>query len=260
MEGPTSKARSRSAPRTSRTHKHGEKLGTFAGVFIPTTLSVLSILMFVRFSFILGQSGVLGMMGLLIACYAINLVTTMSISAIASNGQVRGGGAYYLISRTLGPEFGGSIGIVFYLGCVFNAGMNAVGLIDCLKYNFGSTGGSWSRRLPDTYWFSYLWTTMVLVLCTGICFAGSALFAKANKALFLVLLIAALSIPFSAIFKAPFESARLAIEFTGPSLSTLRNNTFPRFTPGADGGQETRPETWHSLFGILFPATGGIFA
>lgn len=42
------------------------KLGTFSGVFVPTTLNVLSILMFLRFGFVLGQSGVLGMMGKLI--------------------------------------------------------------------------------------------------------------------------------------------------------------------------------------------------
>jgi potassium/chloride transporter 9 len=96
-----------------------EKLGTFAGVFVPVTLNVLSILMFLRFGFLLGQAGLVGMMGMLIAAYAINLLTTLSISAIATNGTVRGGGAYYLISRSLGPEFGGSIGIVYYLGSVF---------------------------------------------------------------------------------------------------------------------------------------------
>lgn len=42
---------------------HPDKLGTFSGVFVPTTLNVLSILMFLRFGFILGQGGVLGMMG-----------------------------------------------------------------------------------------------------------------------------------------------------------------------------------------------------
>lgn len=41
-----------------------EKLGTFSGVFVPTTLNVLSVLMFLRFGFILGQSGVVGMMGM----------------------------------------------------------------------------------------------------------------------------------------------------------------------------------------------------
>lgn len=74
-----------------------EKLGTFAGVFVPVTLNVLSILMFLRFGFILGQAGLLGMMALLIAAYAINLLTTMSISAIATNGTVRGGGPYYML-------------------------------------------------------------------------------------------------------------------------------------------------------------------
>ena len=95
------------------------KLGTFSGVFVPTTLNVLSILMFLRFGMILGQGGLIGMLGMLAASYLINLVTTLSISAIASNGTVRGGGAYYLISRSLGPEFGGSIGIVLYLGKSF---------------------------------------------------------------------------------------------------------------------------------------------
>jgi potassium/chloride transporter 9 len=144
-----------------------EKLGTFSGVFVPTSLNVLSILMFLRFGFILGQGGVLGMMGMLIASYLINLVTTLSLSAIASNGTVRGGGAYYLISRSLGPEFGGSIGVVFYLGFAFNTGMNAVGLIDCITQNFGKVSGNWAQVMPEGGWWEYLWATVVLVICTA---------------------------------------------------------------------------------------------
>src|SRR4051812_7251153 len=106
---------------------------------------------------------------MLVACYAINLLTTMSISAIATNGTVRGGGAYYLISRSLGPEFGGSIGIVFYLGMVFNTSMNSVGLIDCFIENFGSRDGSWAHWMQEGFWWQYLWATIVLVLCTAIC-------------------------------------------------------------------------------------------
>lgn len=64
---------------------------------------------------------------------------------------MRGGGAYYLISRSLGPEFGGSIGLVFYIGCVFNTGMNAVGLVDCLVNNFGNETGSVSQFLPENF-------------------------------------------------------------------------------------------------------------
>ncbi|KAF1987699.1 hypothetical protein K402DRAFT_308127, partial [Aulographum hederae CBS 113979] len=236
------------------------KLGTMAGVFVPTTLNVLSILMFLRFGFILGQGGVVGTLGMLVACYIIDLLTTMSVSAIASNGTVRGGGAYYLISRSLGPEFGGSIGIVFYLGSVFNTGMNAVGLIDCLTYNFGKTSGNWARWLPDSFWYDYLWATVVLVFCTGICLAGSGLFARASNGLLVILLVATFSIPFSALIMQPFRSSKLGIEYTGLSMDTFKDNLMPRFTKGADGSQLKGRETWQDLFGILFPATGGIFA
>ncbi|PUU72580.1 amino acid permease-domain-containing protein [Tuber borchii] len=155
--------------------------------------------MFLRFGFILGQSGILGMLGTAPTPYSylINLITTLSISAISSNGTVRGGGAYYLISRSLGPEFGGSIGLVFYLGFVFNTGMNAVGMIDCLMNNFGQVTGSSGHILRDGYWHRYLYATAVLVFCTAICAVGS---------------------------------------------------------------QTSGRENWQDLFGILFPATAGIFA
>ena len=237
-----------------------EKLGMFSGVYVPTCLNVLSILMFLRFGFILGQGGVLGIMGMLIASYAINLITTFSLSAIASNGTVRGGGAYYLISRSLGPEFGGSIGVVFYLGFVFNTGLNAVGLIDCIKINFGATAGNWASWLPDSQWYLYLWSTIVLVICTAICLAGSSIFARASNGLLVVLLIATLSIPFSALVISPFENRQLGIVYTGVSWTTFLGNLKPQLTRGAAGSQIHGKETFQDLFGILFPATGGIFA
>ncbi|KAI9841195.1 MAG: Vacuolar cation-chloride cotransporter 1 [Sclerophora amabilis] len=236
------------------------KLGTFSGVFVPTSLNVLSILMFLRFGFILGQGGVLGTMGMLLVSYLINLVTTLSISAIATNGTVRGGGAYYLISRSLGPEFGGSIGIVFYLGFVFNTGMNAVGLVDCLKQNFGVESGNWYNWLPDGFWWDYLWATILLLLCTSICLAGSSIFARASNGLLAILLIATFSIPLSAFIVQPFTSSKLGIEYTGLSAETFMGNMLPKFTKGAAGSQLHSKENFQDLFGILFPATGGIFA
>lgn len=197
---------------------------------------------------------------MLIACYAINLVTTLSISAIATNGTVRGGGAYYLISRSLGPEFGGSIGIVFYLGFVFNTGMNAVGLIDCLIENFGSIDGNWAQWMPEAHWWQYLWATIVLITCTLICLAGSGLFARCSNGLLAVLLVATLSIPFSALVQKPFEDRKLGIEYTGLNADTFIGNLLPRFTSGAAGSQLDGKENFQDLFGILFPATGGIFA
>ncbi|KAI0999159.1 Vacuolar cation-chloride cotransporter 1 [Podosphaera aphanis] len=234
-----------------------EKLGMFSGVYVPTCLNVLSILMFLRFGVILGQAGFMGIIGMLIASYIINLVTTLSLSAIASNGTVRGGGAYYLISRSLGPEFGGSIGAIFYLGFVFNTGMNAVGLIDCIKLNFGTVSGNWARVLPEGQWHLYLWSTIVLLLCTGICLGGSSAFARASNGLLVVLLIATLSIPLSALFVTPFENIEIGITYTGLSWETFVDNLKPRLTKDTAGNGQ---ETFNNLFGILFPATGGIFA
>ncbi|KAJ5096100.1 hypothetical protein NUU61_005456 [Penicillium alfredii] len=241
----------------SRSVDEPKKLGTFSGVFVPTTLNVLSILMFLRFGFILGQAGVLG---LLIVSYTINLVTTMSLSAIATNGTVRGGGAYYLISRSLGPEFGGSIGIVFYLGYVFNTGMNAVGLVDCFTQNFGTKSGTWANFLEEGFWWQYLWGTVILLLCTGICLAGSSIFARASNGLLVILLVATFSIPLSALLAKPFYSPHLGVEFTGLRVKTLLGNLKPHLTKGAAGSQMKKRENFQDLFGILFPATGGIFA
>ncbi|GAQ07936.1 vacuolar cation-chloride cotransporter 1 [Aspergillus lentulus] len=254
---PDKKEKNASAHRASET---AHKLGTFSGVFVPTTLNVLSILMFLRFGFVLGQAGLLGMLGLLVASYTINLVTTMSLSAIATNGTVRGGGAYYLISRSLGPEFGGSIGIVFYLGYVLNTGMNAVGLVDCFTQNFGTESGNWANFLEEGFWWQYLWGTVVLVLCTAICLAGSSMFARASNGLLVILLVATFSIPVSVIAMKPFSNPKLNIEFTGIRLQTLLENLKPRLTKGAAGSQIHGRENFQDLFGILFPATGGIFA
>ncbi|GLI73064.1 hypothetical protein PoHVEF18_001273 [Penicillium ochrochloron] len=244
----------------SRSFEETKKLGTFSGVFVPTSLNVLSILMFLRFGFILGQAGLLGILGLLALSYLINLVTTMSLSAIATNGTVRGGGAYYLISRSLGPEFGGSIGVVFYLGLVFNTGMNAVGLVDCFTQNFGTVSGTLGHFLHEGFWWQYLWGTVVLVLCTAICLAGSSIFARASNGLLVLLLIATFSIPLSAILMKPFNSPVDNVVFTGLSWQTLKENLTPQLTKGAAGSQLKGRETFQDLFGILFPATGGIFA
>jgi potassium/chloride transporter 9 len=173
---------------------------------------------------------------------------------------VRGGGPYYLISRSLGPEFGGSIGLVFYLGCTFNTGLNAAGLIACVRQNFGSASGNWYNVLPEDSWWAYLWATIVLLTCTGICLAGSAIFVRASTGLLAILLISTISIPFSALVMPPFESRKLGIEYTGLSLSTFAGNLMPHLTKGAAGSQMKGKETFQDLFGILFPATSGIFA
>ncbi|KAF3346793.1 hypothetical protein VD0002_g2620 [Verticillium dahliae] len=229
--------------------KKATKLGVVSGVYIPVYLNILSILMFLRFGLILGQVGLLGILGLLITAYLVDFLTTLSLSAIASNGEVKGGGAYYLISRSLGPEFGGSIGVLFYLAQVLNTALNVVGLIDCVRMNLGPA-------FPQGYWTIYGFETAALLVCTALGLAGSSIFAKASNGLLVILTLAILSIPVSAIFKTPFRDDDLGIEFTGASLQTLIDN----FVPHTQGAAYKGFETFRELFGILFPATSGIFA
>ncbi|ORY71193.1 amino acid permease-domain-containing protein [Pseudomassariella vexata] len=225
------------------------KLGVVSGVYIPVVLSVISILMFLRFGSILGRIGLLGILALLVIAYFVDLVTTLSLSAIASNGEVRGGGAYYLISRSLGPEFGGSIGVLFYLSQVLNTALNVVGLINCLELNL-------EGFVPSGYWENYLMETCALALCTVLCLAGSSVFSKASNLLLVILVISTLSIPISAIVKSPFKDRSLDVEFTGLSAQTLVSNLYPHVRSRHYSGFET----FRELFGILFPATSGIFA
>ncbi|ONH67703.1 Vacuolar cation-chloride cotransporter 1 [Cyberlindnera fabianii] len=236
------------------------KLGTFDGVFIPTALNVLSILMFLRFGFIIGQMGLMGSFLLLFMSYAIDLLTTLSISAIATNGTVRGGGAYYMISRSLGPEFGGSIGLVFYIGQVLNSGMNVVGFIEPLLINLGDENGVMAQILPQGYWWEFLYSTILLFLCICIALVGSQLVSKAGYLLFFLLLFSTISVPLSALFVKPFSIPEFDLTYTGPSWETLKGNMMPHFTKGAAGSLLSTKETFNDLFGIFFPATAGIFA
>ncbi len=90
-------------------------LGTFAGVFTPSVLTILGIILFLRLGFVVGSAGLGATLLILLLANGISVLTSVSLSAIATNLKVKGGGDYYLISRTLGHEFGGALGIVLFL-------------------------------------------------------------------------------------------------------------------------------------------------
>ncbi len=80
------------------------KFGAFGGVFTPCTLTILGIIMFLRFGQVVGQSGVISAVLIVLLSKLITTLTALLLSAIATNTRVKGGGAYYLISRSLGVE------------------------------------------------------------------------------------------------------------------------------------------------------------
>jgi len=121
-------------------HGTGGSLGTFAGVFIPSILTILGIILFLRLGYVVGSAG-LGRALLIIAlANVITVLTSISLAAVATNLKVKGGGDYYLISRTLGVEFGGAIGIVLFLAQSVSIAFYCIGF-----------GEAVSAMLPDGY-------------------------------------------------------------------------------------------------------------
>lgn len=245
--------------RRTRGTGRASKLDTRDGVTLPTILNVLSILMFLRFGFIIGQMGVLGTLFLLVVSYIIDLLTTLSVSAIATNGIVKGGGAYYMLSRSLGVEFGGAIGIILYVGQILNSSLNVAGLIEPLMYNFGCEDGVLMQILPSSYWWKLTYCTIILFLCIVVSLIGSNAVSKCGKWLCMILITATISIPLSTLVVGPFTT-RYGIEYMGPSWDILKQNLMPHFTKNAAGSQIKGRETFNDMFGIFFPATAGILA
>ena len=100
---------------TKQEPKGRVKFGWIRGVLIRCLLNIWGVMLFIRLSWVVGQSGIGFACLIILLSTLVTLLTTMSMSAIATNGEIKGGGAYYLISRSLGPNLGGAIGIVFRL-------------------------------------------------------------------------------------------------------------------------------------------------
>ena len=107
-------------------------LGTFGGVFTPGVLTILGIILFLRLGFVVGSAGLKRALFILLLANGISVLTSLSLSAISTNIRVKGGGIYYLISRTLGLEFGGAIGIVMFLAQSISIAFYCIGFGEIL--------------------------------------------------------------------------------------------------------------------------------
>ncbi|KAM9322821.1 solute carrier family 12 member 7-like isoform 1-T1 [Pholidichthys leucotaenia] len=109
-----------------------QQMGTFIGVYLPCMQNILGVILFLRLTWIVGTAGILGSFAIVSMCCICTLLTAISMSAIATNGVVPAGGSYYMISRSLGPEFGGAVGLCFYLGTTFAGSLYILGTIEIL--------------------------------------------------------------------------------------------------------------------------------
>ena len=109
-----------------------KKLGAFLGVFTPSILTILGVILYLRTGWVVGSVGLLQTLAIVVIANAVTLVSALSISAIATNMRVGAGGGYYIISRSLGIEVGAAIGIPLYLAMTFSVTLYAFGLAESM--------------------------------------------------------------------------------------------------------------------------------
>ncbi|XP_047532293.1 bumetanide-sensitive sodium-(potassium)-chloride cotransporter [Vanessa atalanta] len=235
----------------SPTPAGGIKLGWIQGVLIPCLLNIWGVMLFLRISWVVAQAGI-GLTLVIIAVSAIVcVITTLSMSAICTNGEVKGGGIYYIISRSLGPEFGASVGIIFAFANAVAASMNTIGFCDSLNDLLLNQG---VKIIDNSVNDVRIVGTVALIVMCIICAVGMDWESKAQN--FLIAIIVGAMVDFVVgTLMGPRDLGEIANGFVGLSAETLSQNFKPnfRFSEGLD-------HDFFSVFAIFFPSVTGIQA
>ncbi|MFC1489739.1 amino acid permease [Candidatus Latescibacterota bacterium] len=153
-------------------------LGTFEGVFTPNVLTILGVILYLRLGWVVGNAGFLGAVLIIFIAKSVTISTGLSMSSITTNIKIGAGGAYSIISKSLGLEAGGSVGIPFYISQTLSAAL----------YILGFTEG-WIRIFP--YHIPFLVSTIAWISLLGISYVSVKF---AIKIQYIILVIVGLSI------------------------------------------------------------------
>ncbi|MCF8332284.1 MAG: hypothetical protein K9H84_07520, partial [Bacteroidales bacterium] len=107
-----------------------KKFGAFAGVFTPSILTILGVIMYMRLGWVVGQAGLIGTLLIVLLAHVVSVSTGLSISSIATDKQVKEGGIYYMLSRSLGLPMGGAIGLALFVATALGISLYIVGFTE----------------------------------------------------------------------------------------------------------------------------------
>jgi amino acid transporter len=107
-----------------------KKFGTFAGVFTPSLLTILGVIMYLRMGWVVGNAGLALTIGIIVLAHFISITTGLSVSSIATDKKVGAGGVYYVLSRSLGLPMGGALGIALFVATAFSIALYMVGFAE----------------------------------------------------------------------------------------------------------------------------------
>ncbi|XP_071945617.1 solute carrier family 12 member 9-like [Antedon mediterranea] len=251
---------------TDAGHPNDKKLSTFFGVFLPCVLSMFSVILFLRIGFAVGQAGLIDTLLMFLIGYFIVFLTVLSICAISTNGAIEGGGAYFMISRALGPEFGGSIGVLFFVANVFSCALYCIGLTEAIVDNFGENGSLVMGGLPSSKWYNFLYSTSILLFCLIVCLIGAKMFARTSFLIFVIVMAALFSVILSFFIVDPKlillpgnesgNESRYA-NYTGFSSQTFNENLDANYTTDYTTGKQL---SFAAVFAVIFNGCTGIMA
>lgn len=198
------------------------KFGTFGGVFTPSLLTILGVIMYLRLPWLVGQAGLYVALGVVFAAHVVSIATGLSVSSIATDKKVGAGGPYYILSRSFGLPIGGAIGIAMFLGLSFSVSLYLVGFSSSFLPTLGFEPTADAIRICGS---------LTLLGITIITFVSTSL---AIKSQYLILVLIAASL--------------IAVLF-GPASSSTPHFSAHSESPG-----------FGTLFGIFFPAVTGFMA
>lgn len=210
--------RSRSPATPTDTTPPGTGLGTFEGVFTPSVLTILGVIMYLRFGWVVGNVGLIGALVIVNLAMGIILLTALSMAAIATDRRVRIGGAYYMISRSLGLETGGAVGIPLYFALTLSVALYTIGFAESVAITFPNLSQRWVGII-----------TAVLVAALAIKSARIAV-----RSQYFVMAAIALSL-LSFFFGSPVEPTNLDPAGAPPRISEGFWVVFAVFFPAVTG-------------------------
>ena len=203
--------------------------GTFSGVFTPTTLTILGVIMYIRQPWVVGNAGVVGALAIVLLSVAITLTTALSLSSITTNVRIGSGGAFSLISQSLGLEIGGAIGIPFYFAQAIAVAM----------YIFGFREGL-QTLTPGIN--PFILDIGIFALVMTIAFISTSFAFKIQYVILGVIVLSLVSI-YGALF---VNDLNFNVEWFGKYPGSIENNF--------------KGSSFWIVFAVFFPAVTGVMA
>ncbi len=206
-----------------------KKFGTFEGVFTPTLLTILGVIMYLRAGWVVGNAGLLGAVGIILGAFAITGATGLSLSSLTTNIRIGAGGAYSIISQSLGLEVGGAVGVPLYVSQALAVAMYIFGFRAGLQY-----------ILPEAP--SLLVDLAVFAVVFGVAYVGPSLAFRVQFVILAAIVVSLVSIAVAAFGGSMTEPVTLFGQFPGAPETGFQGTSF-----------------W-PVFAVFFPAATGIMA